>query len=274
MNVFRPLACAALLALCPAGFAQQPTATKAEPAKAPEPDLAILRAMKSKLFVLQHREFLQLQSSLSALGSGVAGATIRFGNQNGLNTVGVRDFPENIAAIEEAIKRLDTPGAPQATPDVELHIHVLLASKHPTATVALPDELVEVMRNLKDTLSYKGYALAASFVQRAQMAGRQTEGTGLLDAQYLGGEATKVASLYQVEWSFNSGPMDVPKEGPAQIRLRDFGIHLREKNGGSDSTLARLRTDLAFKEGEKVVVGTSTLKDRGFIVVLTGHRVN
>lgn len=273
MNTFRPLLCTALLALCLPVRPQTP-APKAEPAKVPEPDLAVLRAMKSKLFVLQHREFLQLQSSLSALGSGVPGATIKFSNQNGLNTIGVRDFPENIAAIEEAIKRLDTPTASRALPDVELHVHVLLASRQPTATTALPDELVEVVRSLKDALSYKSYALAASFIQRAQMTDRHIEGIGLLDSKSYGTEAAKDTSLYQVEWFFNGGAMDVPKEGPAQIRLRDFGLYLREKNGANDSTLARLRTDLAFKEGEKVVVGTSVVKDKGLVLVLTGHRIN
>jgi len=273
MNRFRPLACAALLALCLPVAAQQSPAPKAEPAKAPEPDIAVLRAMKSKLFVLQHRDSLQLMRSVSALGSGANGSTMKFNNENGLNTLAVRDFPENLAAIEEAIKRLDVATSVRTNPDVELHIHVLLASKQVSSSASLPKELDEVVLSLKDTLSYKSYALAASFVQRLQMTERHIEGEGLLDSKTYGSDTAKDTSMFQVSWWSQGGALDMPNDGPAQIRLRDFDLTLAEKTGTGLQTLARIRSDLAFKEGEKVVVGTSVVKDKGLIVVLTARLV-
>ncbi len=270
MNIFRPVVCITLLALGLPLLAQQSPAPKVEHAKTPDPDLAVLRAMKSKLFVLQHRDSLQLMRSLSALGSGANEATMKFNNENGLNTLTVRDFPENLTAIQEAIKRLDTPGATQMAPDVELHLHVLLASKLAVTDATLPDELVEVVRSLKDTLTYKSYALAASFVQRVQIQEyRRIEGRGMLDAKTYGSDPAKDASLFQVDWQFQGGGLDIPKEGPVQIRLREFSLALREISNTNAQTMATLRTDLAFKEGEKVVVGTSVVKDKGLIVVLT-----
>jgi hypothetical protein len=35
-----------------------------------------------------------------------------------------------------------------------------------------------------------------------------------------------------------------------------------------------MRTDLSLKVGEKVVVGTTTIKDKGLIVVLTAKVLN
>lgn len=275
MNIFRPLACAALLALGLPTHAQQTPAPKVEQAKEPEPDVATLRAMKSKVFEVKYRSPLWLSNSLRALGSGVRGSRLDWTSQDGLNLLTVRDFPENVAAIEEALKRLDAPAATQMNPDVELHVHVLLASKQPIPGAALPDELVEVVRSLKDTLTYKSYTLAASFVQRVQIqADRRVDGRGMLDAKTYGSDPTKDASVFQVDWQFQGGALDIPKEGSVQIRLREFSLALREKSSTNDQTMASLRTDVAFKEGEKVVVGTSVVKDKGLIVVLTARRVN
>jgi hypothetical protein len=56
--------------------------------------------------------------------------------------------------------------------------------------------------------------------------------------------------------------------------LKDFQIRVQENKNNSSTGVARFDTDLSFKEGEKVVVGTSVIKDRGLIVVLTARRVN
>ena len=60
-----------------------------------------------KLFEIKHRSRNSLANSVKPLGSGAGNATI-YANED-LKTVTVRDFPENIAAIEEALKRLDVP---------------------------------------------------------------------------------------------------------------------------------------------------------------------
>jgi hypothetical protein len=282
MTVIRTLAIATLLAS--ALVAQTPPAAPAPQAKPAEPDLATLRAMRSKLFVIQFRDPLQLQRVLSALGSGANGATMRFNNEGGLNTIGVRDFPENLVLIEEAIKRLDVPqAAPQAS-DVELHIQVLFASKQPTTEGSLPDELREVVKSLKGSLAYRSYTLAASFIQRWDPSGdRYVEGKGRIDGSALALGTAKEPSQLRLEW------VAYPSTNPEQ-RLKTLGFlhiprfqfsateeyHFTTEKVSSSGTrhVAQLETSLNLKEGEHVVVGTSMVKDHGLIVVLSAKRVN
>lgn len=274
MTIIRTLALATLLA--PSLFAQAPPSTPAPQAKPAEPDLATLRAMKSKLFVIQFRDPLQLQRALSALGSGANGATMRFNNEGGLNTIGVRDFPENLALIEDALKRLDVPAAIQKATDVELTLHVLFASKGPLSDGELPSELHDVVKQLKGTLAYRGYALAASFVQRVQVldnARSHTSGLGHVLPGALGAAESKDAARMKVEWRADGLRLMSPNEGPSTLDVESFRLDLEEATTTHTGTLAKFNTPLSLREGERVVVGTSVVKDHGVVVVLTVHRI-
>lgn len=277
MNAIPSLLLAALLVTSFPAFAQQPAPTpQAAPAKEPEPDLATLRAMKSKVFVIQHRDPTALYLSLRTLGSGVKGSTANFTNQGGINTLSARDFPENLAAIEEALKRLDVPSATQQASDVELTLHVLLASKGPVPEAGLPTDLQEVVKQLKSTLAYRGYTLAASFVQRVGVNGDRTiQGRGQLESSALPPVDAKEPALLFVDWESDRGvSLEATDGGPARYSLRKFQFWLRERRGTVSENLARIETGITLKEGEKVVVGTSVVKDRGLIVILTARRVN
>jgi len=274
MTIIRTLTLATLLA--PSLFAQAPPSTPAPQAKAAEPDLATLRAMKSKLFVIQFRDPLQLQRALSALGSGANGATMRFNNEGGLNTIGVRDFPENLALIEDALKRLDIPAAIQKATDVELTLHVLFASKGPVSDGELPSELHDVVKQLKGTLAYRGYVLAASFVQRVQVldnARSHTSGLGHVLPGALGAAEGKDATRMKVEWRADGLRLMSPNEGPSTLDVESFRLDLEEATTTRTGTLAKFNTPLSLREGERVVVGTSVVKDHGVVVVLTVHRI-
>src|SRR5215471_7158048 len=79
---------------------------------------------KNRVFDVHNRTPEELVSVLKLLTSGFKGAQLSPNNE--FRTITVRDFPENIAAVEEALKRLDKPEAPR--PDIELRLHVLVAS--------------------------------------------------------------------------------------------------------------------------------------------------
>jgi hypothetical protein len=88
------------------------------------------------------------------LGSGFKGSALSINND--LHTITVRDFPENLAAIEGAIARLDH--ATADAPDIEMKISVLIGSKTPLAGAAsVPDELAPVVKQLESTLRYAHY---------------------------------------------------------------------------------------------------------------------
>src|SRR5919108_5371313 len=76
---------------------------KQETAKSP--DYVDFSGFKGKIFEIKHGDPRRIASIITPLGSGFKGATIQASRDP--NFITVRDFPENIAVIEEAIKRLD-----------------------------------------------------------------------------------------------------------------------------------------------------------------------
>src|ERR1044072_6029227 len=86
---------------------QQPSTAQEKPKE----DFVTERQFKSKIFEVKYREPSSIANVLRNLGSGFKGASISANNE--FRTLTVRDFPENLASIEEAIKRLDTPAAPR-----------------------------------------------------------------------------------------------------------------------------------------------------------------
>src|SRR5689334_3323667 len=109
------------LILTPASFAQQAGAGTAQKS---DDDFVTEKGFKSKVFEIKYRDPESLVKVLRQLGSGFKGASISANSE--FKTLTVRDFPENLTTIEEALKRLDTPAAPR--PNIELHMHVLVAS--------------------------------------------------------------------------------------------------------------------------------------------------
>src|SRR5437868_6514585 len=159
-------------------LAQQPQpAQGVAPTPAPsakEPEYVTEKGFKGKVFEIKHREPISLYRAIYTLGSGYKGATMSYSNEDKI--IVVRDFPENITAIEEAIKRLDTPQP--ARPDIELHIHFLLASNIEGSNNQLPSEINEAVKQLRATLAYKNYYLASSIIQRTKDGSRGISGFG------------------------------------------------------------------------------------------------
>src|SRR6266853_929176 len=90
-------------------FAQEPTPSTPNNS---DDDFITEKGFKSKVFTINHRDPSSLGALLSPLLSGFKGVMIRANPE--FKTLTVRDFPENLATIEEAIKRLDAPAAPRA----------------------------------------------------------------------------------------------------------------------------------------------------------------
>lgn len=275
MNTIPSLALAALLALGLPGQAQTTPAPQAAPqvapAREPDPDPAILKAMKSRVFEVNHRNPHRLVNSLRALCSGVRGSRIDAEEAEGIKTISVRDFPENISTIEEAIKRMDILSATSAIQDVELHVQVLFASKQPVPEGSLPEELQSVIKSLKGALNYRGYTLAASFVQRWDLSrARAIQGRGQIDGATFGFGTIKDPSQLRIEWEASPAMGFEPKLNAAfSLQIPKFALALEERNSSGGNTLAKIDTSVNLKEGEHVVVGTSVIKDQGLVVVVT-----
>src|SRR2546423_1455607 len=134
------------LSLVSAALGQQATTTPAPAAKSP--DYVEEKGFKVKVLEVKHRDPATLLQAVAQLGSGFKGA--KLSSSYDFKIITIRDFPENIAAIEEAVRRLDTPEA--SRPDIELRIHVLIASN--TAADDYPAELNDVVKQLQSALKY------------------------------------------------------------------------------------------------------------------------
>ena len=236
------------------------------PAVPKESEEALNRDFKTRLFLVQHRSPSALCGVLRPLTSGARGCSIDFMDRDGLKTISVRDFPENVATIEAALKRLDVPQAAQAGAEVELHIHVLFAHKAVGPSEGFPEEMKEVLKSLKSTLAFRSFTPVTSFVNRVRDDSNQMSGTATLDVRDLGEPGDKGPARLRVEYRAQRLKMEGAALEPAKISI--YGFYA--KVGVIDTPVSsELRTDLTLKDGEKVVVGTSTLKDRGLIVVIT-----
>src|SRR3954471_12217693 len=116
---------------------------------APTDNYVTDKSFKSRIFEVKYRDPGSLASAVSRLMSEFKGAAISSSTE--FRTIAIRDFPENLVTIEEAIKRLDTPAS--ARPDIELHIHALIASNAGSVGAAPPAEIRDVLEQLRGTLN-------------------------------------------------------------------------------------------------------------------------
>jgi hypothetical protein len=252
-----------LLIFISASFAQQ-TATPA-PAKT-EPDFVTEKGFKSKVFEVRYRDAFTLATVVRQLGSGFKGASVSPNSE--FKTITVRDFPENLATIEEALKRLDTPAPPR--PNIEVHIHILVASNTSGAgdtAAPVPTELKDVLTQLRGTLNYRNYELAATVVQRLTETPRYLQGTGTGDVSGVNPGERNMAMPY--DYLLNSISLVQNPTGAPTVQINEFMF-----KATIDKDHSQVQTALNLRDGEKVVVGTATLRNRALIVVLSAKLIN
>lgn len=245
---------------------QTPTPQPALAPSAKGPEYVEEKGFKTKIIEIKYRNPDVLYRVIRALGSGFRGATI---NPDGdFKTLTIRDFPENIAVIEEAIRRLDTPEP--ARPDIELHVHVLIASNAATASGERPAELNDVVKQLQSTLAYKSYNLMTSSVQRIKENNRGVESSGVAETKLFNVELPPGNPIF---YTYTLEPVTVESgaAGESRIQVPRFSFSMRIPLKLATSVVYEnvgFKTPVSLREGEKVVVGTTTMGDKGLIVIL------
>jgi hypothetical protein len=221
---------------------------------------------KGKIFELKNRDPRELLSILEPLGSGFKGAIMQPDSE--MKTLTVRDFPENIAALEEAIKRLDVPKPSRVSTDphyqnMELHLHILLASNIEGASNAHPNELKDVLKQLQETMAYKNYYLVSSMIQKFRaISGFENEGAITAGQPLYEKPATANSRLKIGQILFEPTPNE-----PTRMHLNGFEFSTLDHAGVFGNTL--IRNKLTLRDGEKLVVGTANLKDKALVLVLS-----
>lgn len=234
-------------------------AQTASPTPTPSDNYVTERNFKSKVFEIKYRDPNSLGNVISRLMSGFRGAAISANAE--FRTITIRDFPENLATIEEALKRLDTPADPR--PNIELHMHVLIASNGVGGGGGeMPAELKDVLTELRRTLTYKNYELAASVVQRLTETSTLLQGSGTAEVPGLSSPSTNNGMPY--EYYIRSVTLVPNAAGSSSVQISDFSF-----TAVSERDRARVQTALNIRDGEKVVVGTATIRNRALVVVLS-----
>jgi len=248
---------AVMLVLTSTAFAQA-----ASPTPIPSDNYVTEKNFKSRVFEVKYRDPNSLASVISRLMSGFRGAAISSNAE--FRTITVRDFPENLATIDEALKRLDTPADPR--PNIELHMHVLIASNGAGASGEMPAELKDVITELRRTLNYKNYELTASVVQRLTETSTVLQGAGTAEVPGISSPSTNNGMPY--EYYIRSVTLVPNVSGSPSVQIADFNF-----SAVAERDRARVQTALNIRDGEKVVVGTATIRNRALVVVLTAKLI-
>jgi type II secretory pathway component GspD/PulD (secretin) len=263
------------LMLASTAIAQQ---AQPAPTAAPRDDFVQEKGFKTKIIEVKYRDPMSLYRVITTLSSGVKGAAINPNSE--FKTLTVRDYPENIATIEEAVKRLDTPEA--TPPDIELHVHILIASNAANASNEHPAELNDVIKQLQGTLAYKSYSLMASTIQHVKASGRGSSNSGVAETKLFNVDVPPGNAIFY-EYALESISLQAAAGGQNQVQTSNFVFNMRiPLNVGTINPTqpsiqyqnVGFRTPVSVREGEKVVVGTTTMGDKGLIVVLSAKVLN
>jgi len=252
------------LALSFNSFAAAQEASTPQPA--PQDNYVTHTSFKNRVFEVKNREPDTLLPVLRVLTSGHKGSQVSA--SRAFKTITVRDFPENLAAIEEALKRLDTPEAPR--PEIELRIHVLIASNAAGGANQFPADLKDAIGQLQSTLNFKSYHLLTSIIQRAKDRPEQSHqiilGEGVAQVTLPGENAPRD---FHYNFQANSLMLSASPAGITTVHLGSFYFGINGKEGDK----AVVRSDVGVRDGEKVVVGTAGLRDKALILVLSAKLI-
>jgi type II secretory pathway component GspD/PulD (secretin) len=266
-NSFRlSLTLLATLLLATTALAQG-NAQSTQPAPEAEDRFVTQKGFNNRIFEVRHRDPSNLAVVLRTLGSGFRGAAVTSNNE--FRTISVRDFPENITAMEEALRRLDQPEPPR--PGVEFQVHLLAASNDAATTDTLPAGLGEVVTRLRSALGYRTYSLMGSQVIRSKDGRMDVSNKGVA-AMVLASETVAAKSPAYYNYGIRQVNLD-GAAGAANVRIEEFIFNLRIPialpSGSVTYEEVGFRNPVTLREGERVVAGTTSIADKSVVVVIT-----
>jgi hypothetical protein len=180
-----------------------------------------------------------------------------------------------LQSAEELIRRFDVPEMSVArNHDFEIVAHILTASRDPSAGAALPNalpkELEEVGKQLKDTFGYMDVTLVDSAIEHCR-EGRDafTKGSvsGLSDGATQPSTYEIAHRLVRYEPGAKKGSITLYG---FQFRLRLAYLPAGQTTGPTQWQDVTFQTDINIPEGQSVVVGKSKIgtEDKSLVLVL------
>jgi hypothetical protein len=162
---------------------------------------------------------------------------------------------EGLAGAEAMIKRLDVPAA-----NVELMFHIVSGTAE-SSPDKLPSELEPVVKQLRSSFIYKEYRLLDTAMLHAR-EDREAFVQGALPGN----------GVYRI----NFRNMRVERGTPDVFRLENLRFEARmpvrtNEKGDVQYFETNLQTEVDVKEGQKVVVGKSTLPNSAVFLIVSAR---
>jgi hypothetical protein len=168
-----------------------------------------------------------------------------------LRVIAVNGTREAVAAVEDAIRRLDVP--PPPAKNIELIAFLVLAAEQASGK-SVPPELESVITQLKSVFKYQGFQLLDTLVVRCR-----NRGPGSVNG-VAAGSTQAMKTLY--DFNFQSATITSDNTGKT-IRIDRLKLGARLPIMPTNSQLTYIDTgiltDIDVREGQKVVVGKATV---------------
>jgi hypothetical protein len=171
------------------------------------------------------------------------------------------------AAVAAILSAQEKPATVPSTPNVELTVYLLSGAAQGT-TDDVPQDLAATVKQLHNVFNYKSYKLTESFVLRGRASNEGTrESSGAQTQGILPGSGLRYDFAYR--------RVRVSDTRPRMVRIDGLQIYLRgpETFVGTDgkprsTTVASIQTDLDLADGQKTVVGKSSINNAGDALIL------
>lgn len=260
--------------------AQTESQTQQQPQPQAQTQNRNLSPYKAMVFDVKYRDPEALANALQPLQSG--GSMTSMVANRAMKTITVRDYPENIAAIGEALKRLDVPDTtafrPKPPESIEFQLHLIAASASAAGDkTAFPVGLEPVVTQLKSTLKFGNYRYLTTFSNRVNEMG-QIDATGVISPPFATASNIQPGKS-SYNYSIKNPQSSTDASGKAVILINNFAfsidVPIDIQGGGVQYRAVRLATQLTLRDGETAVVGTANAgsTDEAIIVVISAKKM-
>ena len=222
--------------------------------KSPALEYAFAREFRNKVFEIKNRDSAEIRRIITGLGSGVSGTLIESSEMQDIKTITVRDFPENIKLIEEAIGRLDVP-VQVINVDLQIRVDIIWASNKELKGNPAPSHLSNVISTISNTLNYKNFIEGATFTMR---------GNGKSDVMSVG------------KLGFPNTTSGLLNDAMCNLMRSNYDTD----NGVLDSMFVlsyngtRINSNIKIADGETIVTGTTFIGDIAMIAIVSIERIS
>jgi hypothetical protein len=149
---------------------------------------------------------------------------------------------------------------PAANTNVEMTVYLISGSAQGT-TDDVPKDLESTVKQLHSVFAYKSYKLSESFILRGRSGYASTEG---------------VLPGVGLRYRFGYGRLLLSGDAPRAVQLDGLYLELTKPvSGFTDGngkehyqTVAKISTNLDMRDGQKIVVGKSSLNSVGDALIL------